>query len=75
MSLEIPRITRRIARHLVRKPLGKVRKELHVARMQKQKDRTYSAVFQIVADGDQDAAGHDAKYEGTANCDAMEGGK
>ena len=31
------------------------------------------AVAQIVADGDQGAAGHGAKQLGTANCDAKEG--
>ena len=43
--------------------------------MQMQKNRIDLAVFQIVADEDQDAAGRDAEQEGTANSDAKEGGK
>ena len=39
-----------------------------VVRMQKQKDRIYFVVAQIVADGDQDVAN-----ESTANFDAKEG--
>ena len=41
--------------------------------MQKQKDRIDFAGAQIVGDGDQDCAGHDARQDGTADCDAIEG--
>ena len=44
-------------------------------RIQEQKDRIYFAVAQIVVGSDPDAVGHDAKEEGTANCDAKEGEK